>query len=464
MKNILFFYLILILVASTSLKAQLVIKTDYMEVTGISNQGLVAGYVNWSGPYYIWEPSTQATTEIGGVAPGNGVGGMANFSDDGNFLSGSDSNQLKTGIEAARYNITDGLWMPLGSLGYTIDNVFSSGYNISGNGNVVVGNSWANPLLSADTTAFTHGFAWVAGKGVVDLGSLYDSIGSNARANAVSADGSIIVGWQDTESQWKSAVWYRNPDSTYAPNIYLLKNSTSGNIQSNRLGQCTAISGSGAWIGGEGDDVNSYEPWIWNNASGFISLGNITPANPTAQGYVAGLSYDGSIAVGRINQGPWDPEIAFIWTANSGLQSLDSFAINTLQINLGTKSLYSASKISPNGRYICGYGMDNSDWSYFTYRLELPPAFLTEVQNNSNVKIYPNPFTNDVSVTFLSEEASIVNWKIYDMTGKLVLSGDQKFSSGNNEMKIDGTLLPKGVYTLTTLINDKLENVRLIKQ
>lgn len=91
-------------------------------------------------------------------------------------------------------------------------------------------------------------------------------------------------------------------------------------------------------------------------------------------------------------------------------------------------------------------------------------ASTKEMQTIPEVNIYPNPFTDQVSITFFSEESTTAIWKIYDITGKIVLSGEQKFFSGNNEMKIDGTQLPKGVYTLSTIINDKLENVRLIKQ
>jgi photosystem II stability/assembly factor-like uncharacterized protein len=69
--------------------AQYVVKDTYLEATGVSNDGKVAGYEAWAGPYYIWDADAQTNEEIGGAAPGNGVGGKAHFSDDGNFLSGS---------------------------------------------------------------------------------------------------------------------------------------------------------------------------------------------------------------------------------------------------------------------------------------------------------------------------------------------------------------------------------------
>ena len=69
--------------------AQFIVKPTYFESTGVSNDGKVAGYENQGGSYFIWNPDTDNFDLIGGTAPGNGIGGEAKFSADGNYLSGT---------------------------------------------------------------------------------------------------------------------------------------------------------------------------------------------------------------------------------------------------------------------------------------------------------------------------------------------------------------------------------------
>ena len=119
----------LMLCLSVSLvSAQYIVKNDPFGPSGVSNQGKVTGYQTQGGPYNIWLPdSGSVIINIGGVAPGNGVGGKARFSNDGNFISGSSMGA--NGTEASKYDRSANLWTPLGSFG------FSSSIEYSGLGN-----------------------------------------------------------------------------------------------------------------------------------------------------------------------------------------------------------------------------------------------------------------------------------------------------------------------------------------
>ena len=66
--------------------SQFIVKDVFFETQGVSNTGEVVGYEEWTGPFSIWTPETQAVEYIGGIAPGNGVGGAATFSLNGNCL------------------------------------------------------------------------------------------------------------------------------------------------------------------------------------------------------------------------------------------------------------------------------------------------------------------------------------------------------------------------------------------
>ncbi len=425
--------LLLLLYPIGSVFAQFTVKPTYFETTGVSNQGIVVGYEGWAGPWSLWNADLNTTQVIGGLAPGNGIGGQARFSDDGAFISGTSMGLM--GPELSRYDHASGIWTPMGSLGFAVDSTVSAGFCISGDGQTVVGNAWA------DTTGghgYTHAAAWTQAEGFVDLGSMHSNIWASARANAVSHDGSVVVGWQDFNGPWKSAVWRKNPSGGYFPNEYLLLDTTgSATDEYNQLGECSAISADGNWIGGHGDYANSNEPWIWSAATGVINLGTLSPG---AQGYVSGINADGSVVVGRFNLGPWDPQLPFIWTPWMGLQNLNTYLNDSLGIATGSSRIYSANCMSADGRYLAGYGVDDSTFAYFTFRVTLP--LMVNVQPASAPKIvrcYPNPATDRMTV----ENVGKATLRVYSAKGREISA-----ISIHDNHRLDVSNYPAGIYLI----------------
>ncbi|MFA7273742.1 MAG: T9SS type A sorting domain-containing protein [Crocinitomicaceae bacterium] len=430
---------------SSSAFSQFIVKNTYFESTGISNLGQVVGYEGWAGPYSTWTPETQVVDTIYGLAPGNGVGGQAHYSNDGNYISGT--MQGTPGPEMARYNTTTNSWTSLGSLGFSIGGVYSGGYSISGDGLTVVGNSYA------DTTTglgYTDAVAWNAVDGIIDLGTLF--AGKSTRANAVNSDGSTIVGWQDFNGPWKSAVWRKNASGGYDANEYLLIDPQgSATDEYNQLGECTAISGDGNWIGGYGDFATNGNPYLWNATAGYVDLGNLSP---NGSGYVAGINNDGSMAVGRIQQGPWDPELPFVWTAAGGMQNLNDYANNVLGISTGTKKIYSANCFSKNGVFIAGYGVDTVTYEYFTYRLSLG-NLSTENLTMESMEIYPNPAQDYFTV----KNTGVAMVHITNLEGKNIYA-----ATIHGDHTIDVSNIEAGIYfiTLQSSENQLIQQSKLV--
>ncbi len=156
------------LLSLNSIYAQFIVNNALFQPTGLSNQGNVVGYDTQAGPYFIWKADSNITINIGGLAPGQGIGGQASFSDDGNFLCGTSNGIF--GPEMSRYNQTTNQWSVVGSLGFVVDNTVSGGFGISGDGNTVVGLSWADPIGGF---AYAHAVAWNQTEGIMDLGSLH---------------------------------------------------------------------------------------------------------------------------------------------------------------------------------------------------------------------------------------------------------------------------------------------------
>lgn len=427
--------------------SQFIVKPSYFETHAVSNQGLVVGYNEWTGPYSIWTPESGAVDTIDGIAPGNGVGGQATFSTDGNFLSGTSNGT--TGPEMARYNRTTDTWTPLGSLGFSVDVSFSGGYAISGDGNTVVGNAWA------DTTggyAYTHAVAWNQPEGIIDLGTLF--FGKSTRANAVSNDGAVVVGWQDFNGPWKSALWKKNPAGGYYPNEYILLDPQGDpSDEFNQMGECRSISGNGVWVGGQGDFANNGNPWIWSEATGVIDLGTLLPGGT---GYVSAINENGTVAVGRIQGGPWDPEIPFIWTPSGGMQNLNDYVNNTLGLTTGTFQMYSANCMSPSGQYIAGYGVNTATFEYFAYRVSLSALGMNE-NTQTEISVYPNPATDQLTI----ENTGVAALQVFNPEGKTIAK-----TTINGNSQLDVSAYAPGVYFLSVEAQDTktVNTIRFVKK
>ncbi|HRH64438.1 MAG TPA: T9SS type A sorting domain-containing protein [Bacteroidia bacterium] len=425
--------------------AQFNVLNASFQPTGVSNTGLVVGYEVQGGPYKIWNPDSSSILNIGGLAPGLGIGGQAHFSDSGTYISGTSFGIL--GAEMSRYTVATNQWSVVGSLGFDVDSTVSGGFGISGDGNTVVGLTWA------DTTgglAYAHAAAWNQTNGFKDLGSLYDSIAKSSRANAASFDGSVVVGWQDFNGPWKSAVWRKDSLGNYSKNSYLLISAAgSATDEFNQLGECSTVSPNGVWIGGYGDYANNGEPWIWSNATGLINLGTMPNGS---SGFVSGVNDSGTVAVGWFDgQFFGDPQIPFIWTATNGLQELNAYINSTLGLTTAPYVVYAANCLSTNGKYIAGYGIDTVNFVFFTYRLSTSaPLKIKEVSDAIDFSVYPNPFTHSATLDFATDEWH--NVKVMDVLGKEIKS----FTfTGKKGILVKGEI-PSGIYVIQ--VSDKNKN------
>ncbi|HNW99762.1 MAG TPA: YCF48-related protein [Candidatus Cloacimonadota bacterium] len=381
-------------------------------------------------------------------------------------------NQLAFVTQIAKYNVNNQQWSSLGSLGFVVDGNMSSGYDISTDGSTIVGNSWADPATGNGTTSYTHAVAWSQAEGLMDLGSLFASTNRSTRANAVNDDGTVVVGFQDFNGPWKSAVWRKNPSGGYYPNQYLLIDPNgSATDENNQLGMAQAVSGNGVWIGGQGDWANNGDPWLWSETTGYISLGHMEGGNGT----VTGINEDGSVVIGYFDMGMWDPRVPFIKIPGDSLFNLNDFVTQNLGFSLGTTMIYTPTDISRNGHYIAGWGFDPNagEWGeYVTFRLQLPP---TAVHDDTPVSIpmalsaaYPNPFHTSTTFNYTIPKSGKVDISIYNIKGQLVRTlTDDIVKEGSHSLlwngeNNDGKTVSSGVYFCKLHSGNKTVSRKLI--
>jgi photosystem II stability/assembly factor-like uncharacterized protein len=430
---------------------------DDMNLVMVGSSDVIFGSVN-GGTTWTWDNEALFNGEpalYSVVVTGQDIhvcGSQGNF-----YKKSLISNRIVA--EMSKYSTATGQWTALGNLGQTVDDTTSAGYFISGDGNTVVGNSYADPSNGNGYTVYSHAVAWNQTEGVIDLGSMFANLNKSTRANAVSGNGSVVVGLQDHTGAWKSAVWRKNPAGGYFPNEYLLIDpSGSATDEMNQLGECSYVTSNGNWIGGEGDFANNYQPWIWSETTGVINLGDIS--NGTGYGRVAGISPDGSIVTGWFNAFMWgDPPVPFIWTATGGMQNINTFITENLGIDQGANQVWVANKMSENGKYLTGWGLnfETSEWGdSFIFRLQLPDVLGTNEFDLNNITVYPNPVNTVLNVSAVDTVNKV---EVYNVRGQLLLS-----ESKSAITSIDMSNLSNGVYFVKTFVGDLSKTHKLIKQ
>jgi hypothetical protein len=246
-------------------------------------------------------------------------------------------------------------------------------YDASRDGSVVVGDR-QKPFRWTQATGFTY------------------LSGGQGKATGVSADGSVVVGYDQTSGfVWTAEGGFQRIGGTPV-SVSADGKRVAGNT-SNQFGLWTAQNGwttlgtlpggtSGAHVhrisadGGTivgGGDVPSHN-WTaarWTAATGMESLGRLPGGSSNDS--ALGVSGDGSVIVGYAHDGFYQ---AFIWTAQDGMRKLQDVLVNDYGLDLTGWRLEYATDISDDGCTIVGYGRHGSYTQPFIAVIPEPSTIL----------------------------------------------------------------------------------------
>ena len=279
-------------------------------------------------------------TEAGGaVVIGDGCGGPMGISGDGTTVVGCHVD-VNGNQNAAKW-LGGTSWLDLGSEAGAVpcDTLLSQPYGINQNGSLAVGLLWRAMVCHA------NGGTWdlVNGGPATVLPTLFD--GPSTRANAVNADGSVIVGWQDQPTGLRTAVkWVIS-----VPELILTSDGAFN-------GEALAVSADGGTIVGFGYNFGQ-EAWIWRANTGVTPIGMSTHGGKKGEFFATDVSDDGKVVVGFIRKGLFK-EKAFIWRYGKGAAYLDEFITNRGAVIPAGWNLNTASIVSPDGNTIYGWGFN----------------------------------------------------------------------------------------------------------
>lgn len=303
--------------------------------TDVGANGFVVIGTFFDGGALYWMP-TSGVESIGGTQ------GIA-VSRDGKTIVGR---ALDTrGLEHAAIWTGGTEWRLLGSFtpdAQPCDRLLSGAFGANDDGRVVVGLGWNGCSLA-------HAFRWEESTGMVDLGST--TPGRSSRANNVSGDGRVVVGWQEHQTGFRmGAKW-----------VDRVQELIRGPGPSGIVGEAFAANRDGSLIVGahcNPDDPITATAWTWTPTTG-LQCYPVEPApglpNVPYSAFMLTTSEDGRVIGGALSFGleseslVWfDGQLFFLkdYLRQNGVPDAFRGWINTGFV-LG---------VSPDGRTLVGYG------------------------------------------------------------------------------------------------------------
>ena len=302
----------------------------------VSNNGSVVVGPAGSGNVFRWT-SDGSYTVLSGVHTGNP---QVSISGDGLTVV-TDTPNAANKMVASTW-VGRGPWTQLPTTGFaSCDAFFLNAYDANLDGSVVVGLGWI-------TGCGAHAFRWDPTNGSVDLGTIV--AGRSSRANAVSNDGTVIAGWQDTASGQRRGARWVNLVESYLPN-YVAPSGTSYVI-----GEALGMSGNGKHLVGYNVFSAPAGPgWHYDvDANVVYALQNLAQFG-SQDALVNGASDDGSVCIGTSGGIPIGRK-AIIWLNNGAPQDLVAYIQSKGGSTAPYTSLGTAMDISADGRTIVGWG------------------------------------------------------------------------------------------------------------
>ncbi len=218
---------------------------------------------------------------------------------------------------------------------------FSQANAVSADGRVVVGESESDSPFDGPNKPSPTGreaFRWTRDGGMVGLGDLPSSAANIASsATAVSADGSTVLGYGSNGSTF---LWSQNSMSDVKDVIPSTQHFLDG-INASDL----AITGSELVVVGSGPVGSDFEAARWSVSEGLIALG-VLP-NSAFGSTATAVSADGAVVVGNSDSGAVSK--AYRWTQASGMVSLGD-------IPGGATEASQAFDVSADGGVVVGSG------------------------------------------------------------------------------------------------------------
>lgn len=294
------------------------------------------------GTGFFGVPNLYYTEAAGASVIGDGCSnGLPSISGDGTTVLGCHVDAQ--GNENAAKWLGGTSWQDLGSEAGAVPcgTSLSGSYGVNQDGSLGVGLLWRAQVCHANAGYWDL----INGGPATVLPMLFS--GPATRANAVNANGSVIVGWQDQATGERTAAKWVDSGAGYVEELIL---TPSGGFN----GEAQAISADGNTIVGGGYDFGS-SAWIWRPEAGVMPLDS--RPNASASFVALDVSDSGKVVVGFVRFN--NSTRAVIWKPRQGQGAfLDEFIKRGGAVVPDGWTLSVANVISADGRTIYGWGFN----------------------------------------------------------------------------------------------------------
>ena len=259
---------------------------------------------------------------------GTSESGALGISSDGSTVVGY------SGDSAFRWTRAEGM-IDLGDLGGDGWEAWANA--VSGDGSVIVGAGVSNGVCTEWCPLMA--FRWTTEEGMAAL------VNPDSDARSVSEDGSVVVGgWCNGYPYCDSFRW------TTDEGLMFLGHLPGGFM----FGAAASVSADGAVVVGYSDSADGTQAYRWTAEEGMSGLGFLSGATGSAANAV---SADGAIAVGACGSATWVQ--AFRWTSDQGMVSLGDLP--------GGAENSIARDVSVNGAIIVGRANSTDGYEAFVW-------------------------------------------------------------------------------------------------
>jgi len=308
------------------------LQTPSAQTTKISQNGeYLAAFVGGTGGVR-WIRDTGEEQLVQGMDYSNGINNLGTVSGaipvDGGSGNGGHDIPAVVALDATE---PEPLPLPDGT-----DN--ANVYDVADDGSAV-GLAWS------DDFSVAKAYYWTPADGAIDLPVTDTTTAS--RANSISADGTVIGGWNDDpDTGFRRGVIWQDRVPFYPLDA-----------MGNNVGEAGAVSGNGQFVVGSSysNEDGSISSWRWSAKTGEVIPIPVMP-------FAFGVSDDGKTIVGASGFFDDPPRAAYIWTEANGSQLLvDYLAAQGITVPAGWDFSGGLTGVSGDGLVISGWTLFSPD-------------------------------------------------------------------------------------------------------
>lgn len=406
--------------------------------------------------------------------------------DSGNIYAGGSFTNSSGYTYVAKFTKSTGLWSELGTLG---GNGIILDIKVDKSGNVYAAGGFTNFSGNRYVAKFDKSVGYWS-----EFGTGLDA-NNNINTIAIDDSGYVYAGGRFTIERLsvpyspikrsKGDVWTvfgddntKVPSDTitiWAKNIYKINITKSGSVLASVMSNKT-----GLFHIAEYDKLakkwkknvsvnNVITDFTLNSSSTILSVGNFTNTSGNRyvnKGYISGVEI-GSLSindvVNTISLGDSNKVyIAGKFTNSVGEQVVsvfDSVLNKWKELGSGFNGDINTSTTDDSSNiYVSGVFRNTLGLYYVSkYTKDSVTSNISNYIKNNDVKLFPNPSTSDITITFKNNDTRILN--IFDVTGKVVFTATTKQSS----FSINVSTLNSGNYILQSIDNNTISSTKFSK-